>query len=168
MIAFIVFNLLLATLALNQNEFLPLLATPAGLGLGLTALASSLLAGYYKKLPSLIWHDGFASSALLVWYSYWQPQFDEGTPMFFVFPLYYALLTSFVTLALINKSRDFDVDSVRYLRQLEKLARIDLRLSIILVLLSLLITRHYALYPMAMTYFIIRHTMTVCLEKIDS
>jgi len=38
---------------------------------------------------------------------------------------------------------------------------------IALVLISLLITRHYALYPMAMTFFVIRHTMLICLETID-
>lgn len=116
----------------------------------------------------MAWHDSFATGGLLVWYAYWKPLFNDDTPMFFVFPLYYALLTSIVTLALINKAQYFDQESVEYLRHLEKLTRFDMSIIVVFVLISLLITRHYALYPMAMTFFIIRHTMIVCLEIIDS
>ncbi|MGZ5009079.1 MAG: hypothetical protein ACXWFX_17500, partial [Methylobacter sp.] len=128
----------------------------------------SLLAGYLKKAPTIIWHDGFATSALLVWYAYWAPQFDDDAPMFFFFPLYYSLLTSIVTVALINKSQDFDLESIRHLRYLDKNSRFNIGMIIALVLVSLVITRHYALYPIAMTFFVIRHTMIACLETIDS
>lgn len=168
MIVFIVCSLLLAILVQAHNEFLPLLATPAALGIGLIAMVVSMTAGYLKKLSTTAWHDGFATAGLLVWYAYWKPQFSDDTPMFFFFPLYYALLTSIVTLALINKSPYFDTESIEYLRYLEKITRFDMRAIVVLVLISLLITRHYTLYPMAMTFFVIRHTMIVCLETIDS
>ena len=87
--------------------------------------------------------------------------------MFFFFPLYYALFTSVVTLFFINKSQYFDQESVAQLRYLEKISRLDISATVILVLVSLLIPRHYALYPIAMTLFIIRHTITACLEIID-
>jgi hypothetical protein len=168
MIVFILCNLLLAILVQTQNKFLPLLSTPIALGIGLTAMSASLLVGYFKKLPTIAWHDGFAAAGLLVWYAYWKPQFNDDTPMFFVFPLYYALLTSIMTLALINKAQYFDQESVEYLRYLEKLTRFDISILVVFVMISLLITRHYALYPMAMTFFVVRHTMTVCLEIIDN
>ncbi len=168
MIGFVLCSLLLAVLVQNQSEFLSLLATPGALGLGLTIMAASLLAGYLKKISTLTWHDGFASGCLLVWYAYWQPQFNDDAPMFFFFPLYFALLTSIVTLALINKSQYFDLESVEHLRYLEKSTRFNAGVMVALVLISLLITRHYALYPIAMTFFIVRHTMIACLEIIDS
>jgi len=168
MIGFILCSLTLAALVQNQNQFLQLLATPVALGIGLTVIAGSLLAGYLKKAPSIIWHDGFATGCLLVWYAYWEPQFSSGAPMFFFFPLYFALLTSIVTLTLINKSEYFDQESIVQLRYLEKHTRFNISVLVGLVLISLLITRHYTLYPIAMTLFIIRHTMTVCLEIIDS
>lgn len=168
MIGFILCSLTLAVLVQNQNEFLQLLATPVALGVGLTVMAASLLAGYLKKVPTVTWHDGFATSCLLVWYAYWQPQFNDNAPMFFFFPLYYALLTSIVTLTLINKSEYFDHESIVHLRYLEKNTRFNIGVLVGFVLISLLITRHYTLYPIAMTLFIIRHTMTVCLEIIDS
>lgn len=168
MIGFILCSFLLAVLVQNQNEFLPLLATPAALGVGLTVMALSLLAGYLKKIPTVIWHDGFASSCLLVWYAYWQPQFNDDAPMFFFFPLYFALLTSIVTITLINKSEYFDRESIEHLRYLEKNTRFNTGAMVAFVLISLLITRHYAFYPIAMTFFVIRHTMIACLEIIDS
>lgn len=167
MIAFILCSLSLAILVQSQNIVLQLLASPVALVMGLIIMFASLLAGYLKKIPTTAWHDGFASGSLLVWYAYWQPQFNNDAPMFFFFPLYYALLTSILTLALINKSPYFDHESVAYLRHLEKITRFDMSVIIALVLISLLITRHYALYPMAMTFFVIRHTMLICLETID-
>ncbi|MGZ4978594.1 MAG: hypothetical protein ACXV8O_15700 [Methylobacter sp.] len=168
MIGFILCSFSLAVLVQNQSEFLRLLSTPVALGVGVAVMAVSLLAGYLKKAPTIIWHDGFATSALLVWYAYWAPQFDDDAPMFFFFPLYYSLLTSIVTVALINKSQDFDLESIRHLRYLDKNSRFNIGMIIALVLVSLVITRHYALYPIAMTFFVIRHTMIACLETIDS
>lgn len=168
MIGFILCSMSLAVLVQNPSEFLQLLATPVALGIGLTTMATSLLVGYLKKAPTVVWHDGFATSCLLVWYAYWKPQFNDDAPMFFFFPLYFALLTSIVTLTLINKSQYFDQESIDHLRYLEKISRFDNRVLVVLVLISLLITRHYMLYPIAMTFFIIRHTIIVCLEVIDS
>jgi hypothetical protein len=160
--------MLLAVLVQNQSEFLQLLATPVALGVGLTLMAISLLLGYLKKARTMIWHDGFASSCLLIWYAYWAPQFNDDAPMFFFFPLYYSLFTSLVTLTLINKSEYFDQESIVQLRFLEKNSRFNISVIVAFVLLSLLVTRHYALYPIAMTLFIIRHTMIACLEIIDN
>lgn len=168
MIGFILCSLSLAVLVQNPNAFLQLLATPVALGIGLTIITVSLLAGYLKKIPTVNWHDGFASGCLLVWYAYWEPQFNDDAPMFFYFPLYFALLTSIVTLTLINKSEYFDQESIEHLRYLEKNTRFNISVIVGFVLISLLITRHYALYPIAMTFFIIRHTMVACLEIIDS
>lgn len=168
MIVFILLSLLLAFLAGTQNEYLTLLTTPAALIIGLTAMSSCLLAGYFRKLRTTVWHDGFASSGLLVWYAYWKPLFDDDAPMFIFFPLYYTLLTSLLTLALVNKAQYFDVESVQYLRHMEKLTRIDIGMLVLFVIVSLLIPRHYALYPMAMTFFLIRHTIVVCQEAIDT
>jgi len=168
MIGFIICSVSLAALVQNQNQFLSLLATPVALGVGLALMAASLLAGYFKKAPTVIWHDGFATSGLLVWYAYWMQEFNYDAPMFFFFPLYFALLTSIVTITLINKSEYFDLESIRHLRHLEKNSYFNIGTIVVFVLISLLITRHYMLYPIAMTFFIIRHTMTVCLEIIDS
>jgi hypothetical protein len=167
MIGFVICSLLLVIFVQNQNPFLQLLTTPVALGIGLVFMAASLLAGYFKKVSSIIWHDGFAASCLLIWYAYWGSQFNDDAPMFFFFPLYYALLTSVVTLSLINKSQYFDQESIEQLRHLEKSSRINISVFVVFVLIGIMITDHYAVYPIAMTFFIVRHTMIICLENID-
>ncbi len=168
MIALILSGLILALLVQTHNPYLVILETPEALGLGLALMVASLLAGYLKKVPNIIWHDGFATAGLIVWYAYWKPEFNEDAPMFFFFPLYFALLSSIMTLALINKSQYFDTESAQHLRYLNKMIRFDMSAAVIFVILGLLITKHYALYPMAMTFFIIRHTITVCLDNIET
>lgn len=167
MIGFILCCVGLAILVQNQSAFLSLLTSPLALGAGLTLMLASLVIGYLKKLPSMLWHDGFATASLLVWYAYWEPQFNADAPMFFYYPLYFALLTAIVTLALINKVPYFDRESIDYVRYLEKITRFDMSLVISLVIAGLLITRHYALYPMAMTFFVVRHTIIICHEYIE-
>ncbi len=165
MIGFIICSLLLAILVQNQSSLLLVLSTPIALAIGLVSLTVSLLAGYLKKLPPVTWHDLFSTSCLLIWYAYWKPLFNEDAPMFFFFQLYFALFTSIVTLVLINKSQYFDQESVMHLRHMEKMFQSNISAIVIFVLISLVVTRHYALYPIAMTFFIIRHTMIACLDK---
>ena len=168
MIFFIAYSLILAILVKTNHEILALLTSPVALGLGLTIMLASMIAGYLKKASTINWHDGFATGGLLVWYAYWQPEFGADAPMFLLYPLYFAAFTSILTLSLINKADYFDVESVVQLRYLEKITRFNMPFVIGFVFLGLLITRHYALYAMAMTFFMVRHTMIVCLEKIDS
>ncbi|MDD4914856.1 MAG: hypothetical protein PHW13_07440 [Methylococcales bacterium] len=167
MTAFILCNLLLAILELSKNPYLPWLTGDAALGVGLTVMALSLLLGYLKKLPTQVWHDGFITATLLVWYASWKPLFEADAPMFIFYPLYFSLITAVVTLSLINKSAYFDQESIQHLRYMNKLTRFDFSVNIVFVLVSLLITRHYALYPMAVTFYVMRHTIVICLEKID-
>ena len=167
MMGFVVLGLLLAILVQNQSQLLQLLTTPVALGIGLTVMVASLLLGYLKKISTITWHDVFACSSLLVWFGYWSSQFDGEAPMFFFFPLYYSLLTSIVTLSLINKSQNFDLDSVVQLRFLEKSTKVHSSVFVAIVLLGILVTDHYGIYPIAMTIFIVRHTIVACLEIID-
>ncbi|MDT4328886.1 hypothetical protein ACQE3E_09335 [Methylomonas sp. MED-D] len=167
MIGFIFCCVGLAFLVQNGNPYLALLETPVALAIGLTLMGVALLAGYLKKLPTIVWHDGFASAGLLVWYAYWKPQFNDDAPMFFFFPVYFATLTTLVTLSLINRAERFDLDSIEHLRYLEKITRFNFGSVIGFVIVGLLVTRHYALYPMSMTFYIVRHTMVVCLESVE-
>jgi len=166
---FIICCLLLAFLVKSQSVYLPFLISPSLWIAGLSLALVFLLAGCLKKLSSSVWHDGFASGALWAWYSDWQPLFNSEAPMFYVFPVYFALLSAWMTLAIVNKSTRFDAASRESLRYLQNnLARFDTRLLAGFVLISLLLPEHYLLYPIAMTLFIVRHTLQRCLEIIES
>lgn len=168
MLGFIFTSLLLVIAVKSDSDLLDYSPAPWALWLVMAVMLASLGAGFVKRWPSLFWHDSFATSVLLVWLLDWRPQFGADAPMFYLFPLYFSLLTSVVTLALINKCRYFDQDSVDYLRYLEKISRFDIKWLALAVMTSLLVTSHFMLYPLTMTFFIVRHSMIVCLEIIDS
>ena len=165
---FIICCLLLAFLVKSQSIYLPLLISQPVWITCVSLAMIFLIAGYLKKLSSAIWHDGFATGVLWAWYGYWQPLFNSEAPMFYVFPIYYAVLSTWMTLAIVNKSGRFDLesrDSLRYLQH--NLARFDTPILAGLVLISLMFPDHYLVYPLGMTLFIIRYTLQRCLEIID-
>lgn len=166
---FIVCCLLLTTLVQTASAYLPYLnidwVWQASAGLA----GVFLLTGCLKKLPGSIWQDGFASGLLWAWYGCWEPQFSKGSPMFHIFPIYYAVLCSWMWWSVINKSAQLDLASQDALRYLQKnLARFDACLVAAFALTSLAFPEHYLLYPILMTLFVIRSTLQRCLEIIDT
>lgn len=163
---FIVFSLLLSFLVQSESPYLALLTSPIALILGLIATATGLIGALLKKLPSTVWHDLFAAGTLATWFAYWHQIFNDDAPMFYFFPLYFALLTSVIALLFINRIEHFDYESIVQLRFLEKNARLDTPAIVAFVLASVVITRHYMLYPIAMTLFVVRYMLTRCLESV--
>jgi len=165
---FIICCLLLAFLVKSQSVYLPfLIGQPVWLVcVGVAVIF--LIGGGLKKLSSSVWHDGFATGVLWAWYSDWPPLFSSDAPMFYVFPGYYAILSTWMTLAVVNKSARLDTDSREALRYFQQnLARFDTRVLAGLVLVSLMFPEHYLVYPIAMTLFVIRYTLQRCLEIVD-
>jgi hypothetical protein len=166
---FIIFCIVLTTLVQTQSVYLPFLNDePVWMAGGVLALLF-LLAGCFKRLDSGVWHDGFACGVLWAWYGYWEPLFSKGSPMFHVFPIYYALLCGWMWFAFINKAARFDAasrDALRYLQTY--LARFDACWLAGAVLASLAFPEHYLLYPILMTLFVVRSTFQRCLEIIDA
>lgn len=161
--------LLLGFLVKSQSVYLPLLLSQpvwlAGAGLA----TGCLLAGCLKKLATSVWHDGFACGVLWGWYGNWQPLFSSDAPMFYVFPWYYALLSAWMTLTIVNKAARFDAESRESLAYIQhNLARFDTCLIGFFVLASLMLPDQYLLYPISMTAFIVRHTLQRCLEIVEN
>jgi hypothetical protein len=162
--AFIVCSLALSFLVQNESPYMAWLTSPAALAIGLIAAVASLAGAVLKKMPSAVWYDLFAVGTLLTWFAYWHQQFSNEAPMFYFFPLYYALLTSVIALLFVNRAERFDYESVEQLRYWEKQARFDTPAVVAFVLVSIVITRHYLLYPIAMTLYVMRYMLTRCLE----
>lgn len=165
---FIACCLLLTTLIETNDALLPLL-NDESVWLSLAGLALVFLGGgCLQWLPGRIWHDGFACCGLWTWYGYWKPLFSEGSPQFSAFPIYLALLGSWMWLGLILRSSRFDQESQAVFRYFQKyLARVDPCLLAGLVLVALAFPEHYLSYPLAMTFFIVRSAYQRCLEIID-
>ncbi len=166
---FIICSLLLASLVLTQSPYLPYLSKDGGLAVAWTIVLLCLAGGWIRKIPSGVWQDGFVVGALLLWFGDWRPQFSDDAPMFHVFPLYFALLSAWVTLAVINRSQQFDRESQDTLRYMQKhLARFDTLPLAVLVLASIGVPEQYLMFPSAMTLFVLRYAMQRSLELIDS
>ncbi len=164
---FILCSLLLTTLVQNHNPYLPWLNDePVWLSAGGLA-ALFILLGWLKKLPAMIWQDGFACSGLLAWYAYWKPLFSPDSPLFYAFPIYFSLLAIWMLTAFINKGSRFDDESRALMRILEKhLAGFDSCLMAAIALICIALPDHYLSYPLAMTFFILRATFQRCIENI--
>lgn len=165
---FIICCLLLTSLIEIQSPYLVVLNIDA-VWMAAACLAALFLgAGCLKLASSSVWQDGFAVAGLWTWYGYWQPQFSEGSPQFSIFPVYFALLSSWMLRGVIERSPHFDWESQQTLRHFQKyLSRFDPCLMAGLVLVSLAFPEHYLSYPLAMTFFIVRSAFYRCLEIID-
>ncbi len=162
---FIILCLTLALIVQNRLPYLDWLTAPEAQIAAGGAAVFCLLLGWRKKLPAMIWHDGYCSGMLLTWYGFWRPEFEADAPMFLAYPLYFAIISGVAALSLINRCQQFDAESMAQLRHMNQLMRLDIYAAAGLVLAGVLITRHYAAYAMAMTFFILRHSVDVCLEK---
>jgi hypothetical protein len=148
------------TTALLQN----LLISPLFLYAGLTLAIISIAGIAFKKMPTTLWYDIFASSSLIVWFAYWKPLFNDDAPMFFFYPLYFALITAFVFLIVIGQQQKIDDESFKFMKSLSKKSIIQPWIIMLCVLASLELQQHFLLYPILMTLLIIRFALSSCLE----
>jgi hypothetical protein len=115
-------------------------------------------------LPALIWYDIFSSSTLIVWFAYWKPLFKDDSPVFFFYPLYFALMTAFVSLFFIGQRHKIDDESFRLMLSLSKKNISQPWVVMLCVLGSLELQQHFMLYPTLMTLLIMRFALASCLE----
>ncbi len=89
--------------------------------------------------------------------------------MFYMFPVYFALLGAWMLFGFINKSALFDAPSQEAFLHLQKyLFRFDSSLLAAVVLICIAFPEHYLSYPLAMTFFIVRSAFQRCVEIIES
>lgn len=165
---FIIFSFVLSILIQNHYVYLPLLNLEAVWIASASLAGLFLFVGWMKWLSASVWLDAFACSTLITWYGYWKPFFSAESPQFYVFPIYFGLLSAWMLFGFINKSQYFDWESQEALRYLQKyLARFDVCIIATLLLITLALPEHYLSYPIAMTLFIVRSAFHRCLEIIE-
>lgn len=165
---FIVCCVSLSVLINSQSPYLPWLNQDAVWMVMAFIAVTFLGGGGFKLMPSVIWHDVLASFALLTWYGFWEPQFSKGSPQFAMFPVYFALLASWMLFGFINKSPYFDGPSRQGFKDMQQyLALAPSWLFGALLLISLMFPEHYLSYPLVMTFFIMRSAFQRCIENIE-
>ncbi|MGR8998730.1 MAG: hypothetical protein ACU88J_06755 [Gammaproteobacteria bacterium] len=161
---FIFLSLALCFIEQTAASLQNLLISPLFLYTGLTLAISSIAGIAFKKMPATLWYDIFASSSLIVWFAYWKPLFNDDSPMFFFYPLYFALITAFVFLIVIGQQQKIDDESFKFMKSLSKKSIIQPWVVMLCVLASLELQEHFLLYPILMTLLIIRFALSSCLE----
>lgn len=164
MIFFIAVNLVLAFLVQTQNPYLQSLSMTYPLYTGLALLVCACIAAASKKFSFRISHELFAIGCLLIWFAYWRQFYRSDAPMFYFFPLYFALLTAILSLLFINRRERFDDESMMHLQHLAESTSFQPFLTVFFLLASILLYGHFLLFATAMTLFLIRYTVISCLE----
>ena len=161
---FIVLSLALCFMVQSASSLQGLLVAPLLIYISLGVAIISVFGSLFKKLSVMIWYDIFSSSTLLVWFGYWKPIFKDDSPVFFFYPLYFAMMTAFVSLFFIGHRHKIDHESFRLMQLLSKKSIIQPWVVMICVLGSLELQQHFMLYPTMMTLLIMRFALDSCLK----
>jgi hypothetical protein len=161
---FILLSLALSFMEQTVAPLRNLLITPLFIYTGLMLAVISIAVAAFKKMPGTIWYDIFAGSTLIAWYAYWKPSFNDDSPIFFFYPLYYALLAALISLFVIGQQHKIDDVSLSFMKRLSKKRFVQPMIIMLCVLGSLELQQHFMLYPIMMTLLIIRYALSSCLE----
>ncbi len=135
----------------------------AGIALMVLNFAASF--GRLKKWPYALRYDLFAVGALLVWAQYWPPFFRFGTPMFFVFPIYFLVMSIFVASVFIYHRERIPDETLRMMQWLSDSGRFNPQLIMAGVMLSLYFPQHFLLFPSTITLLLFRFALACCLDN---
>jgi hypothetical protein len=161
---FIVLSLALSFLVQTASSIQSLLVTTVVLYISLGVAIISIVGSQFKKLSNIFCYDIFSSSTLLVWFAYWKPLFKDDSPIFFFYPIYFALITAFVALFFIVQRNKIDNESFNIMQSLSKKRIIQPWLIMVCVLGSLELQQQFMLYPTLMTLLILRFALASCIE----
>lgn len=162
---FILCSLGIGFLVKTDSPYLSLLTSPVALYVGFGLILSSAIAALSKRFHFSYRYDGFATGALLAWFSYWHQFFKDETPMFYFFPLYFAFMTALVTVMFLRRDDWVDQESLTAMHRFSKFLRFHPIVIAALVLISLEIHSHFLLFPTTMTLFIMRYVFTSYLAE---
>lgn len=166
MLLFIALSLGLCFIEQSSHPLQAILVSPIFIYIGLMTALVSIVGIFFKKIPNAIGYDAFFSGTLLFWFAYWKPMpfFGTNSPVFFFFPLYFALICAFITLFLSNQNHRIDKESLDYMRRFDKERMMPAWFLMLCVLASVEVVQHYQLYPVMMTLLMLRIAFSACLE----
>lgn len=162
---FIVINLGICYLQFTQSEYIASIGTNTVVYIGIAGLISAIACALSKRIQHKTCYDILACSVLISWYSYWLQHFRHDAPMFIAFPLFFVAITALLDITLINKRYTFDQESIETIRFYSDLGPLHPAIIITGLLISTFLTEHYLLFPVLMNAYIVRYTLSSCLEQ---
>ncbi len=161
---FVALCLIFAVIVQTESPLQVALASPAALYVGLGVAIATIIGSVFKRLPEMYSYDIFASSTLFVWFSYWKPFFVKDSPIFFFFPVYFALVVAFAILFFISQRHRIDQESRKLMQNIVNSGVVDPWLVMACVLATLYFENRFIQYPTFMTLLVIRFALSGCLK----
>lgn len=165
MLMFILVSLGLCFIVQMANSLQHLLVTPLVAYAGVFSAIVGMLGVVSKKGSAQIWHDLFACGALLAWFAYWRPLFNDDAPIFFFFPLYFVFLGAFLEIGALSRRQRVDEATLGQMQAFAKNRMIQPWVLMLGVLVSLKLEQHYLLYPVMMTLLLLRFALFRYLDR---
>ena len=164
MFIFIALSLALCFLVQTSSPLLDTLDEPVFLYSGFALAVSGIAGMMFKKKAAKLWHDVFAGSVLIAWFAYWRSLFNEDSPIFFFFPLYFVFMAAFIELFFTDQDHKTDALTLRQMQALANHNIVQPWVIMLGVLASLGLPQHYLLYPVSVTLLLIRFALSNYLE----
>jgi hypothetical protein len=165
MFVFILLSLALGYLVQTSNPLANQLENPLFGYLGIGGAFLAIAGALFKKRHFTIWYDLFASCVLFAWFAYWKTQFQDDSPMFFFFPVYFAAMSAFISLAFIGQCGRLDDETLYYMRRLAEQKRLQSWVIMLGTLGSLQLLDHYLVFPVLITLLLLRFALDCCVER---
>ena len=162
---FTFFSLLLTFLVLSRSPLLPYLSNRWSLYAGLVVIVVSGVLALSRRIHYRYQYDVFSFGCLLIWFAYWPETFGINAPIFSFYPVYFVLFSVYISHFVINKRSDLAADQLQLMRIIYGFFGMRADVLVVLVLVSLWLTGHYLIYPIIMTFLLIRYAFSVCLDE---
>ena len=108
-------------------------------------------------------YDLFSSGTLMAWLPLWKPLFVKDAPIFFFFPVYFAVITAIATLFFMSQRNKIDQVNLKLMQAIVDSGAADPWMVMIVVLITLYFNNHFLQYPIMMTLLTTRFTLSGCL-----
>jgi hypothetical protein len=161
---FVLLCLVLAVIVQINSPALEVLVTPYVIYPGVALALFAIVASLFNKIPETLCYDMAASGILMAWFAYWKPLFVRDSPIFFFFPVYFALLIAFITLFFIGQRHKIDRDSLNMMQAIVDSKMVQPWFIMACVLAALYFEDHFLQYPVMMTLLALRYALTGCLK----
>ncbi len=167
MFVFIFLSLYLGFLLEDESLFRSLLSSSYSLYFGIFLQIANFLAACLKfeKIGFKFRYDLFAVGSILVWFAYWPPFFRFGSPIFDALPVYFAFITSAVSILYITNKRSVDPDALVWLQWLSDSGRFNPLIIMLGTMISLVLPEHFLLFPVAITMWVMRFALACSLNN---
>lgn len=161
---FVALCLVLAFIVQTGSQLQLALVSPVVIYGGLTIAIVTITGRFFKLMPENISYDIFSSSILLAWFGHWKPLFVKDSPIFFFFPVYFALIIAFVAIFFIGQRHKIDRDSLQRMQAIVDSGVVQPWFVMLCVMATLNFEKHFLLYPVMMTLLTMRYTLSGCLK----